>query len=248
MKDRKISIKYSVIIAFGLAFIAGVCLYYYNVKAEKDNKYFIAASDGDIEAITEILRQGKDVNSTTCDGSSALLFASHENHIDVVRLLLNNNINPNTSNKNGSTALNYAIGNGNYNIVNLLLDSGAPANQYIAKSIPALHYAVQENHKDIVKLLIDKGADVNMAYFGDITPLSTAVSHADADMVELLLLSGARPDAKSIAYAATKGNEKIIELLKNAVSSESIPPPHNDVEEEPSPAGERVAPSFQATD
>ena len=65
---------------------------------------------GNIQEVEKILRSNPkaDLNVSSTDGVTPLIFASLNNHIDVVRLLLTKGANTNLQEENGWTALMHA--------------------------------------------------------------------------------------------------------------------------------------------
>ncbi|XP_066923580.1 ankyrin repeat and SAM domain-containing protein 6-like [Clytia hemisphaerica] len=86
-----------------------------------------AARTGNIQEVEKILRANPkpDLNVSSTDGVTPLIFASLNNHIDVVRLLLREDAKTDLQEENGWTALMHATIKRNVDIVKLLLRAGA---------------------------------------------------------------------------------------------------------------------------
>ena len=118
---------------------------------------FLAVEDGDIEAVSEALEEGVDVNSrvgeiTRYEGSNKFSFEEGDN-----------------------TPLHWAINEEvNYQIVELLIEKGADVNAVGKSETTPLHLAAYWDHKDIAELLINNGADVNAEGKQGETPFDSA--------------------------------------------------------------------------
>ncbi len=72
------------------------------------NELMLACADGDLSRVNELLNFGADVNKTSLDGSTALMYASRNNHLHVVRALVNAGAKIDMKNDKKSTALAIA--------------------------------------------------------------------------------------------------------------------------------------------
>ena len=86
-----------------------------------------AAFNGHTAVAEYLLKKGAEVNATTENGSTALLFAARFGHIEVVELLLLNKADPNIANERGTTAIDWALKTENTDIADLLRKAGGRA-------------------------------------------------------------------------------------------------------------------------
>ena len=89
-------------------------------------RLFVAARDGDMDELTNILDQGTDMNAReSADGWTALMAAAFHNHPHVVSRLLLRGADPELATASGQTALQIARRQGHAEVVRLLHDYGA---------------------------------------------------------------------------------------------------------------------------
>lgn len=72
------------------------------------NEFMLACADGNLGRVNELLSFGADVNKTSLDGSTALMYASRNNHLKVVQALVNAGAKIDMKNDKKSTALAIA--------------------------------------------------------------------------------------------------------------------------------------------
>lgn len=89
-------------------------------------KFIQAARDNDIQAATECLQQGVDINSMNKTKSTALIAAIMLNSDEMIDFLLEHNADINIP--ESYSPLMIAASGGNYDIVHRLLDAGARYN------------------------------------------------------------------------------------------------------------------------
>ncbi len=90
-----------------------------------NNDFIVAAKDGDIARVENMLSSGVNVNVKNSRGDTALIVASSEGHADIVELLISKKVDINAKNRNGQTAFMIASDNGHYEVVIMLRTSGA---------------------------------------------------------------------------------------------------------------------------
>jgi len=129
----------------------------------------VAARDGDVDRVRELLAQGADAN---------VQVRSREQR----------------SPEWGNTPLHYAVASGNAEIVKLLVDKGTKVEAANDRGATALHRATQ--NVEIVKLLIDKGAKVDAADERGETALHWAALDGTPEVVGALLAAGGSVVAK----------------------------------------------------
>ena len=85
-----------------------------------------AAMRGDLEAVTDLLRRGADVNASHGDGMTALHWASERGDLEIVEALLFAGAFPDAATRNGEySPLHLAAKAGHGQIVRTLLEGGA---------------------------------------------------------------------------------------------------------------------------
>ena len=192
-------------------------------EKERNSNLILAAEEGNIDKVNQLLREGANVNAVDKWGSTALIDAAFSGNTDIAKALIKAGANVNAKNKGSDTPLLIAILNGNTDIVKALIKAGANVN--VADNIgwTPLLYAAQHGHTDIVKALIKAGANVNVAdtNIGNTALLYVAL-FGRTDIAKILIKAGANVNAANIfgstalLYAAQHGHTDIVKALIKA--------------------------------
>ncbi|XP_039992525.1 kinase D-interacting substrate of 220 kDa B isoform X3 [Xiphias gladius] len=195
-----------------------------DVDSRSDNgqtPLMVAAEQGNLEIVQELIRRGANINLDDVDCWTALISAAKEGHIEVVRELLENNANLEHRDMGGWTALMWAAYKGCTDVAQLLLEKGANPNITGQYSVYPIIWAAGRGHADIVHLLLQHGAKVNCSDKYGTTPLIWASRKGHYDSVMHLLANGADVDQEgansmTALIVAVKGGytEVVKELLK----------------------------------
>ena len=78
-------------------------------ESAKDISIHDSAAAGDIEAVTQHLATGTDVNAKDDWNFTPLSYAAHAGHIEIAELLIANDAEVNANDDNGFTPLDYAM-------------------------------------------------------------------------------------------------------------------------------------------
>ncbi|XP_054617851.1 kinase D-interacting substrate of 220 kDa B isoform X3 [Dunckerocampus dactyliophorus] len=182
----------------------------------------LAAEQGSLDIVQELIRRGANVNLDDVDCWSALISAAKEGHVEVVKELLENSAYIEHRDMGGWTALMWAAYKGRMEVTKVLLEQGANPNttgqQY---SVYPIIWASGRGHAHIVKLLLEGGAKVNCSDKYGTTPLIWASRKGHFDCVMHLLENGADVDQEgansmTALIVAVKGGytDVVKELLK----------------------------------
>uniref|UniRef100_A0A3Q4GA05 Kinase D-interacting substrate 220b n=1 Tax=Neolamprologus brichardi TaxID=32507 RepID=A0A3Q4GA05_NEOBR len=181
----------------------------------------LAAEQGSLEIVQELIRRGANVNLDDVDCWSALISAAKEGHVEVVKELLENSAYIEHRDMGGWTALTWAAYKGRVEVAKLLLEHGANPNTTGQYSVYPIIWAAGRGHADIVKLLLQNGAKVNCSDKYGTTPLIWAARKGHFDCVMHLLENGADVDQEgansmTALIVAVRGGytEVVKELLK----------------------------------
>lgn len=162
---------------------------------------FTAILMGNSAQVTELIRQGVDVNRCDKTGYTPLLRAICVGSYDVVRLLIENGADVNQGvsvERRKDLPLGAAIELRNIPIIELLLNSHVHINADFdygyGTSTTFLIVAVHTENSAIVRMLLDKGADVNKADSNGKTTLMAAIRENNMSIVEMLIMNGAHVD------------------------------------------------------
>uniref|UniRef100_A0A672I5L9 Kinase D-interacting substrate 220a n=1 Tax=Salarias fasciatus TaxID=181472 RepID=A0A672I5L9_SALFA len=168
-----------------------------DVDSRSDNgqtPLMVAAEQGNLEIVQELIRRGANVNLDDVDCWTALISAAKEGHIEVVKELLENNANLEHRDMGGWTAVMWAAYKGRTDVAQLLLERGANPNITGQYSVYPIIWAAGRGHADIVDLLLQHGAKVNCSDKYGTTPLIWASRKGHYDSVMHLLSNGADVD------------------------------------------------------
>ncbi|XP_047244783.1 kinase D-interacting substrate of 220 kDa B isoform X3 [Girardinichthys multiradiatus] len=181
----------------------------------------LAAEQGSLEIVQELIRRGANVNLDDVDCWSALISAAKEGHLEVVKELLENSAYIEHRDMGGWTALMWAAYKGRVEVTRLLLEHGANPNTTGQYSVYPIIWAAGRGHAEIVKLLLQHEAKVNCSDKYGTTSLIWASRKGHYDCVMHLLEKGADVDQEgansmTALIVAVKGGytEVVKELLK----------------------------------
>lgn len=183
-----------------------------------------AIRNSELQAVTELLRQGAPVNvASTADGTTPLMLAAAMGQEEIVAALLNADAALNTADKMGGTALMYASSKGQAGIVNTLLQHGAAVNlksPHDDLDSTALTLAAGNGHDTVLGLLLKAGADIDWRTERDgLSALMLAATLGHEHAVRVLLAAGANPDLNdrqgntACELAATNGHHAVAKIL-----------------------------------
>ena len=166
-----------------------------------DNTVVQAIKSGDRAAALRLIDTHADVNQPESNGTTALIWAVHQNDVEMVDRLIKAGANVSSTNNYGASAMSEAAIVGNVAILEKLLKAGAKADFPNADGQTALMILARTDNIEAAKLLIRKGADVNATerFMGQ-TALMWAAAQNQPEMVKLLVQHGANVDVKSIVH------------------------------------------------
>lgn len=144
----------TIISALPLILLSGGC------TRSLDEDVVIAASDGNVEQIKSLLKQGANPNAHALDDWTPLTKAASNGHIDAVKLLLVSGARINEAEGGGNTALFWAAFYDRRDVITLLLSDGADINKKSNSTggETPLHVALRLKHIETAELLQRSGA------------------------------------------------------------------------------------------
>jgi ankyrin repeat protein len=184
-----------------------------------DYNLMIAASKGYISEIERLIEMGADVNATTEEWVTPLVFAVANNKTEAVKTLLKHNPRLDSYTANFETPLIIAVKNSNFEISELLLRAGADKDLYDQHGATALHFASIYGYTEIVDLLLYYDASVDLKSEEGSTPLLAAIWAGYTDVADLLIQNGATIEVKDydgftpFLMAAYSGDTIIMDIL-----------------------------------
>ncbi|XP_054091606.1 ankyrin-3 isoform X2 [Zeugodacus cucurbitae] len=179
------------------------------------NALHLAAKDGYIDIVSELLRRGIKVDNATKKGNTALHIASLAGQKEVLKLLIQYNANVNVQSLNGFTPLYMAAQENHDACVRFLLSKGANPSLATEDGFTPLAVAMQQGHDKVVAVLLE--CDVRGKV--RLPALHIAAKKNDMNAATLLLQSETNPDIVSksgftpLHIAAHYGNVHIANLL-----------------------------------
>ncbi|MEO6378732.1 MAG: ankyrin repeat domain-containing protein [Caulobacteraceae bacterium] len=158
-----------------------------------------AAQSGDRATVLKEIARKVDVNQAAPDdGSTALLWAAHNDDAELVKALLAAGANVKAANAFGDTPMREAATNGNVEILKTLLDAGADVESTSPEGQTSLMIVSRTANLDAAKLLLDRGANVNaVEKYEQQSALMWASEQNQPAMVRLLISKGANVNAVS---------------------------------------------------
>ena len=157
-----------------------------------------AARQGDRAAVLKQIARKADVNQPSDDGSTALLWAVHNDDAALVQALIAAKADVKAANAYGDTPMREAAVNGDASVLAALLDAGADADSPSPEGQTSLMIVAHTANLDAATLLLNHGAKVNaVETYDEQSALMWAADERQADMVRLLIAHGADVNARS---------------------------------------------------
>ena len=185
----------------------------------------IAAADGDISMIVELLKRGANVNTVSGPRKwTPLHYAVENGHEETCEFLMNRGADIEAFSKNGFTPLDLAAAKGNMGICKLFVREH-PKVVTNGWSTP-LHCAATKGHEDICKFFLTEEVNVNSIGKSRMTPLHCAASAGQEIICKILISCGADKQAEN-----NKGKIPLNLALKNGHTylKDLISPKKNDL-------------------
>jgi ankyrin repeat protein len=155
-----------------------------------------AAESGDRATALRLLSERADPNTVGPDGTTAIMFAAHNDDLPLVQALIKAGANVKLKNQFGTSAITEAAIIGSAPIIDALIKAGADANFKNPEGETPLMEAARSGKIDAAKRLLDAGADVNAKEsWGGQSAIMWAASQSQPDMIRLLASRGADVNA-----------------------------------------------------
>jgi ankyrin repeat protein len=147
-----------------------------------------AAESGDHAAAMRLVStKGTNVNATSADGTTAVMYAAANDDLELVRALIKAGANVKLKNEFGTSALTEAAIIGSVPIIDALLKAGADPNFRNPDGETPLMAAARSGRVEAAKALIAAGADINAKEtWGGQSALMWAAAQCQAEMVTFL--------------------------------------------------------------
>ncbi|UZE96592.1 ankyrin repeat domain-containing protein [Alkalimarinus alittae] len=158
--------------------------------ADKPTALMLAAAEGDISEMQDLVANGDNVNTETPEGT-ALTYALTSNQKNSALYLMSRGANPNKGFEQGEPSLlMIASERADNRVVKALLAAGAEVNYADAQGESAISFASYKGHLTTVKTLLKAGADVNVTPEGQ-SLLMRIVKNNDLLLAQVIIAAGA---------------------------------------------------------
>lgn len=173
-------------------------LTYSSFSQSLDFDILTASYENNEKAVFDLLRHGANVNATTDDGTTPLMYAVQNGNYLICKKLISSGADVDASTTFGVPPLMNAIMNSDTAIVLLLLENNAdPDAVHKPKMKSALIYSIAINNYFFSKMLLYYGANPNKFVDG-VSPLMQSIQMGiDTSYINLLLDYGANPNLQN---------------------------------------------------
>ena len=210
------------VIAVNTFFVAGINP---NAKDEESGATALiyAATHGDMEIVSALLKGGAGINERDKAGFTAILRALQNKQDEVADVLfVQPNLDVNAQGSTGVTMLMSYVSRDREDIVNGLLARKADVNLQDAEGDTALHIASPRGNVKMIEMLLAAGANPNVKNKVGGTPLMWAGVYGHEQVARLLLEKGADPSLKdedgmtAAAWATKNKRDEVAQILLDA--------------------------------
>ena len=191
----------------------------YFISGDDDFNLIISTDKSDLANVQLLLKRGANINVTTFEGVTPLMYAVQNDNLEMVRLLVEDSADINKKPVSGATALITASMQNYYEIAEYLVQKGADLEIRDENGVSAVLYAAAYNNFDIMDMLIYYGADINTRDNDGNTPLIAAAFNNCFEAVDLLIQNGADLNLTdengytALMVAIQQHNSEIVGLL-----------------------------------
>lgn len=151
---------------------------FFVTETDRTDPLIIAAKDGKICDVEDLLNNGTNVNVKDIFGNTALYWAAFRGYVEILCLLVRRGANINCRNNLGWSPLHAASRWGLTTCISLLLDAGAEIDCRTVDGKTPLHVAASSGREKSVETLLIEGAQINAVDNIGRTPMDLASSVA----------------------------------------------------------------------
>jgi len=155
-----------------------------------------AAVNGDTLSIRWLMRNGADIDVTSVNNITPLMFATANNHKAAVKVILEYNPKIDFFSGYSETPLLIAVKNQNLEIAEMLIRDSADVNLADRYGATPLHYASIYGYFYMVDMLLYYNAAVYKRSDDGTTPLMAAVWSGFPEIADLLIQNGSDPEER----------------------------------------------------
>ncbi len=194
-------------------------------EVERDDLFFQAVAQGDLETVRKLVTAGTDVNRTLPNGRTALHLA---NDPDIIALLIRQGANPHRLDNRDSTPLKRLLDSAflfpyqresKRVLLSAFLDAGVEFPIEGAEGRYFLHRSALVGHRDLVEHLLNRGVDSSSLNPTGGTLLHSVASGGLEAIARALLQEGSDPNATDrygmtpLHFAAQEGHPGLLPIL-----------------------------------
>ncbi|EAY19005.1 hypothetical protein TVAG_246830 [Trichomonas vaginalis G3] len=190
-----------------------------------------------IDVANLLLQKGLNINQKDSNNLNSLQLAVIKNREKICQLFLSKGGDIKVKDDEGRSLLHLAARNDAQDVALLLIEKGLDVNIRDAKGMTPLLICAVLGNSSMAKLLISKGADVNLASKEGSTALHLATNHQELGVLQAVLEKNPKTniqDSKGktpLDIANEKGNEEIINAIKNSADPTETNPDGNELED-----------------
>jgi ankyrin repeat protein len=167
-----------------------------NLEGDREFNLIQAADRGQLEIIKFLVERGVDVDATSVDGVTPLMYASQNGYTEIMEYLITKGADVNATPDNDVTPLIGSVRTGHYEATEMLLEAGAEVDAKDELALTSLMHASAYDYPEIADLLIEKGADVEAGDWFGTRPLMMAVYYDCHETTQVLIRRGADLNAR----------------------------------------------------
>lgn len=180
----------------------------------------IATSNGDIQTVKRLLKDGTDVNDNDLEGRTPLHYAVSNGYIDIVNILLKNGADVTQITNKGNTPLHTATSKSYKEIVEVLLQHinydklhGFINAKTVSAGTTSLHVAAKSGYLEVAKSLLKHGATYNIQNKEGKTPIDLSKDRKVFNLLKLI---------EDLFRDIKNGNVEIMSKLKEVKLDEFL--------------------------
>src|SRR5262245_33072417 len=160
-----------------------------------------AAESGDRATVLRLLAEkGTNPNMVGADGTTAVMWAAHNDDLALVQALIKAGANVKLKNQFGTSAITEAAIIGSAPILDALIKAGADPNFKNTEGETPIMAAARSGKVDAAKVLLDAKADVNAKEtWGGQNAIMWAAAQGQAEMIKYLASRGANLNEHGVA-------------------------------------------------
>lgn len=172
-----------------------------------------AADKGQLEQVERLLADGADIEATTQDKRTALIWACIRGHDSVVLALLAKGADMEATDEGGMNAFQAAACHGQLKVMDILLEHGASIDARGPDGVNAFLKAAEQANFQVMDYLLAKGVDINTTNRWGDPVFKIAAEHGQFDVMDYLLARGGDVNIKGFigynALLSVAGNGRV---------------------------------------